>query len=236
MELSQSSKTALVFGATGLVGKSLVMQLLRSPYYARVRTLGRRKLELTHPKLQQEVINFDRPEEYRSLCKADDVFSCLGTTRAKAGSKEAFYQVDFTYAYRLARLAAEENSHQYLLVSSAGADVDSPFFYSQVKGELEQAVRELPFWAIHIFRPSVLEGERAEIRLSEALAARVLRGADFLSGGRLAPYRPIAAETVALAMLRSAQLLKPGLFLHPNEELEGLAEPISKRLQERPRS
>jgi uncharacterized protein YbjT (DUF2867 family) len=236
MELSQSRKTALVFGATGLVGKSLVTQLLRSAYYARVRSLGRRKLEFTHPKLEQEIVDFERLEEYRSLFKADDVFSCLGTTRAKAGSKEAFYRVDFTYAYQLARLSAEENAHQYLLVSSAGADVDSPFFYSQVKGELEEAVRELPFWAIHIFRPSVLEGERAEMRLGETLAARVLRGADFLSGGRLAPYRPIEAETVAMAMLRSAQLLQPGFFIRPNEELEALAAPISKRLQERPRS
>ncbi len=233
MELSQSKKTALVFGATGLVGRSLVEQLLQSPYYAEVRTLGRRRLDRTHPKLQQEIIDFEQLESFRHLFSADDVFSCLGTTRAQAGSKEAFYRVDFTYAYQLARLSAEQGAHQYLLVSSVGADVDSPFYYSQVKGQLEEAVRALPFWAIHLFRPSVLDGKRKAFRLGEVLAARVIRGADFLSGGRLAAVRPMEAETVALAMVRAAQLLEPGFFLHPNEELEALAAPITKRLQER---
>jgi len=82
MELSRSKKTALVFGATGLVGRSLVEQLLQSPYYAEVRTLGRRRLDRTHPKLQQEIIDFEQLESFRHLFSADDVFSCLGTTRA----------------------------------------------------------------------------------------------------------------------------------------------------------
>ncbi|MCB0588438.1 MAG: oxidoreductase, partial [Phaeodactylibacter sp.] len=139
MEISQHHKTALLFGASGLVGNQCLLQLLGHPAYRKVISFGRRKLELEHPRLEQHVINFDNLEKYGSLFKGHDLFSCLGTTMSKAGSREAFFRVDFTYAYESARLAVANGASQLLLVSSVGADPESLFFYTRVKGELESA-------------------------------------------------------------------------------------------------
>ena len=223
MEIIKSKKTALVLGATGLIGNYCLNYLLGTSGYGKVRVLTRKKLDLRHPKLEQYQINFDKLESYRSLLYANDIFCCLGTTMRKAGSKEAFFKVDFTYCFEAARIAAEEGSGQFLLVSSVGADIDSLFYYSRVKGELEAAVKKLPFWGIHIFQPSVLLGQRPENRWGEQLAGAIGRKVDQYTGGLLSKYRPIEAEVVAQAMISAAQQLKEGIFTYPSNYLQKLA-------------
>ena len=224
MEISQHHKTALLFGASGLVGNQCLLQLLGHPAYRKVISFGRRKLELEHPRLEQHVINFDNLEKYGSLFKGHDLFSCLGTTMSKAGSREAFFRVDFTYAYESARLAVANGASQLLLVSSVGADPESLFFYTRVKGELESAIRKLPFWAIHIFQPSFLVGDRRESRLGEQLAGRLSLGFDRLTGGAiLGKYRPVEAAQVARAMIYAAQGLKGGAHVYPSDEIHEMA-------------
>ncbi|MBK8564351.1 MAG: NAD(P)H-binding protein [Saprospiraceae bacterium] len=173
MEIAKDNKTALVFGATGLIGSHVVNFLLLHPAYTKVVVFVRRPMEVEHEKLVQHVVNFDKPETFHQLVKGDDLFCCLGTTMAKAGSKEAFYKVDFTYAFEAAQLAKRNGVGQYLLVSSVGADPNSRFFYSKVKGELEVMVKTLGFWGLHIFQPSVLLGERNENRFGEQLAGKI---------------------------------------------------------------
>ncbi len=231
VEISINNKTALVFGASGLIGGHVLNFLLLHPAYSKVVVFVRKPLDLEHPKLMQQVVNFDKPDAFKNLVKGDDLFCCLGTTMAKAGSKEAFYKVDFTYAFQAAQMGSMNGVNQFLLVSSVGADPNSRFFYSKVKGELEVAVRSLGFWALHIFQPSVLLGERNENRFGGQLAGKIGRVFDRLTGGLLSKYRPIEADVVAKAMVSAAQGLKPGEHVYPSHWLQGLADEIDKTMR-----
>ena len=198
-------KTALLAGATGLVGSALLPLLLASERYAKVIVVGRRPVAVQHPKLVQVTTELSELEAVRLRLIADDVYCCLGTTMRQAGSKAAFYEVDFLYVVKLAALTAANFASQFLVVSSMGAAADSRFYYNQVKGEMEAVVRQAPFRAIHIFRPSLLLGERPAPRLGERVGAFLLKLAGPLLRGSWRHYRPVAAATVAQAMLRAAE-------------------------------
>ncbi|MBD2766579.1 NAD-dependent epimerase/dehydratase family protein [Hymenobacter sp. BT664] len=212
-------KTALLAGASGLIGSHLLPQLLASERYAKVIVVGRRPVPLLHPKLTQVVTELDRLEDVRLRLIADDVFCCLGTTMRQAGSREAFYRVDFLYVVALAALTASNFAAQFLVVSSLGADAESRVYYSRVKGEMEAAVRSLPFRAIHIFRPSLLLGQRAQLRLGERVAAVALRVLRPLMRGPLRQYRAVDAATVAAAMLRAAEEEGAGAHVHLSNKI-----------------
>ncbi|MCC2547770.1 NAD-dependent epimerase/dehydratase family protein [Hymenobacter sp. BT175] len=217
-------KTALIAGASGLVGSQLLPLLLASDRYAKVIAVGRRPLPVVHPKLEQRVLDLDRLEDHRLSLIADDVYCCLGTTIRQAGSKEAFYKVDFLYVVKLAALTAANFAAQLLVVSAMGADAHSMFYYNRVKGEMEDAVRKTPFRAIHIFRPSLLLGERTEKRLGERLGAVVLGVVAPLLVGPLRRYRAVPALAVAKAMLRAAEDDGGGILVHLSDEIAAEAE------------
>ncbi|MFD2718221.1 NAD-dependent epimerase/dehydratase family protein [Hymenobacter monticola] len=217
-------KTALLAGATGLIGSQLLPLLLQSERYAKVIVVGRRAVPILHPKLVQVTTELDKLEDVRLKLIADDVYCCLGTTMAQAGSKEAFFKVDFLYVVQLAAVAASNFASQLLVVSSMGADAESRIYYSRVKGEMETAVRQTPFRAIHIFRPSLLLGERAQPRLGERIAAVVLKALNPLMRGPLLKYRPVTGAAVAAAMLHAAQDDGGGVRVHESAEL-ALAQP-----------
>lgn len=223
MEITVSHKKALLLGATGLVGGFVLEELLRHEAYTEVHVLVRRSMHREHPKLTEHVIDFDKLTQYAALFSVHDVFCCLGTTMAKAGGREAFYKVDYTYIVTAAQLAAQGGANQFLVISSVGADPDSLFYYSRVKGETEMALRRLDFWALRIFRPSVLLGERSESRWAEELAGRLIKGIDWLTGGALSRLRPVQAETVAQAMVHAAQSLTGGEQVYGSEQLPALA-------------
>lgn len=200
----EGGRTALLLGGTGLVGAECLELLLAQPRYARVRALGRRRMHRRHPKLESRAVDFERLAESPELFRADDVFCCLGTTLAKAGSPDGFRRVDHDYVVEAARLASEEGAEQFLLVSALGADPSSRVFYNRVKGETETAVKHLPFRALWIVRPSLLRGDRAELRIGERLADLASRPLDFLFVGRLRRYRPVEARSVAAALVNLA--------------------------------
>lgn len=223
MEITKGKKTALIFGASGLVGGYCLDFLLAHAAYHQVVAFVRTPLEKEHERLIQIEVDFDRPETFAKKIKGDDIFLCLGTTRAKAGSREAFYKVDFTYNYQAAKAAANNGVNQLFLVSAVGADRDSIFYYSEVKGELEEAIKDLPFWAVHIFQPSVLLGERNENRWGEEIAGRIGSVIDRITGGLLTKYRPVEADVVARAMVNAAQQLSKGVHIYPSHYLQELA-------------
>jgi uncharacterized protein YbjT (DUF2867 family) len=212
-------KTALLAGASGLIGSHLLPQLLASERYDKIIVVGRRPLPLQHPKLTQVVTEFDQLEDARLQLIADDVFCCLGTTRQQAGSKEAFYRVDFLYVVALAALTASNFAAQFLVVSSLGADAKSRVYYSRVKGEMEDAIRPMPFRAVHVFRPSLLLGQRTQPRLGERVAGVALRMLGPLLRGSWRQYQPVAAATVATAMLRAAAEDARGVRIHRSDEI-----------------
>ncbi|RYY19660.1 MAG: NAD-dependent epimerase/dehydratase family protein [Cytophagaceae bacterium] len=207
-------KTALLAGATGLVGSALLPLLLASGRYDKVLVVGRRPVAVQHPKLVQVVTDLGQLEAERLRLIADDVYCCLGTTRQQAGSKEAFYEVDFLYVVRLAAVTAANFAAQFLVVSAVGAAADSSFYYNKVKGEMEAAVRQTPFRAIHIFRPSLLLGTRPQPRLGERLGGWVLSLLRPLLRSNWQKYRAITDVAVARAMLQAAQENGSGVRVH----------------------
>ncbi len=220
---STPSRTALIAGASGLVGSRVLRLLLEDPGYARVTVLARRELPLSHKKLEQRVTSFDRLAQIADFPRVHDVFCCLGTTMKQAGSPDAFRKVDFTYVVELARVSVRHRASQFLVVTAVGADPRSRILYSRIKGEAEEAVRRLQFEGIQIFRPSLLVGARAESRPAE-------RGAGLLSllvawafVGPLARYRPIKAAAVARAMVRVAREAPRGTHVYEGAALRQLA-------------
>ncbi len=194
-------KTAIIIGGTGLVGTQLVDLLLSDQEFEKVLVFGRRSINVENPKLEEHQINFSTPEEWKELVKGDVLFSCMGTTLAKAGSKEKQYEIDFTYQYNFAEIASQNGVNDYVLISSAGANATSPFFYMRMKGDLEEAIKILPFKKIVIARPSMLYGDREEKRLGETLGLAMSKVLNVL--GLFQKRRPIHARRVAEAMIES---------------------------------
>mgnify|MGYP006313076297 FL=1 len=166
---SPHMKTAIIAGSTGLIGSQLLQLLLESPIYEKIIALTRKDLP-HHPKLVQVLAEAGNISEKFEWLKADDVYCCLGTTMAKAGSKEKFREIDYDYPLELARITHSLGARQYLLVSALGADKDSSLYYNKVKGEVEEAISAVGFETLHIFRPSLLLGPRVNPKLSSMIS------------------------------------------------------------------
>ena len=215
--------TALIAGASGLVGRCLLMQLLDLPTYDCVVSVGRRRLDLEHPKLRQVVADFSALDKLPEPLRGDDTYCCLGTTIRQAGSPEAFRAVDHAAVLAFAWAAQRGGARCFSVVSSVGADPGARAFYSRVKGETEDALRVLDFGSLGIFRPSLLLGQRTEARIGEKLGAGLLWLAEPFLVGRVRKYRAIQAEIVARAMWRSAVGPLPrGVTLYESNEIERL--------------
>ncbi len=193
-------KTAIVIGASGLVGSNLVLDLLRDSSVSKVKIFVRRPYSIEDEKLEVNIVDFDTPESFRDVLVGDVLFSCMGTTRKTAGSKQEQFKVDYTYQYNVAQMARENKVPVYVLVSSTSASPKSHFFYSRIKGELEEAIRKLNFQRTVFIRPSVLMGPRPENRFGEKLSAKVINGLSALIPG-LRKYKGILGSDVAKAML-----------------------------------
>lgn len=217
---SAGSASALLLGATGLVGGHVLDLLLDDPAYGRVVVLGRRPVDRLHPKLVQQVADLGRLDEHAALFAVDDVFCCLGTTIRAAGSQEAFRRVDHDFVVDSARVAAAAGARRYLLVTAAGADSGSRFFYNRVKGDAESGMRAQPFEGVVILRPSLILGPRPERRPAEALAQRIAPALGVLMAGPLRRYRAVRAEAVARAMVRLAKERPRGVRIVENEEIQ----------------
>lgn len=196
--------TANVIGATGLVGKQLVNQLLEHENFEKVRIFVRRDTGIQHPKLEQQVVDLAKEETWAKNLTGDALFSALGTTLKQAGSKEKQYEVDYSFNLNFAQKAKENGIENYVLVSSIGANSKSNIFYTRIKGELDDAVAKLGFKNLVILRPSSLTGDREKTRWIEKMSIPVVR---FVTQFVFKKYRPISGETVAQAMINAA--LKP---------------------------
>ena len=196
-------KTAIVIGATGLVGSALVDHLADADHIDKVITFTRRPVKHSSIKVFNQVVDFDSLEDFASLFSSDYLFSCLGTTKKQAGSIKSQRKVDLDYQFNAAKLAADNGVHHYLLVSSSGANEKSNNPYLQMKGELEQRVQSLPFERISIFQPSLLLGKRTDFRLGEKLGSLVLPV--LCSIPWLRKFRPITGRQVASKMLLVSQ-------------------------------
>jgi uncharacterized protein YbjT (DUF2867 family) len=210
------ARIALIAGSTGLIGNQLLLLLLEASEYDKVIALSRKPLDLNHPKLENVTLTIDQLDQLATL-KAEDVYCCLGTTIKQAKSKEAFRKVDFDYPIALAKMLKQNGAQQFLLVSALGANKNSSIFYNRVKGEVEEAVKQMGFAAFHIFRPSLLVGDRKEGRAGEEAAKVFYKFFGFLIPSK---YKSIESIKVARAMFQLAIKNLDGLFIHESDSLQ----------------
>ncbi|MGB3777086.1 MAG: oxidoreductase [Tunicatimonas sp.] len=218
-----AQKHALIAGATGLVGNELLQQLIRGRQYHTISILSRHEVETSSKRVETIIVNYNKLTD-QQMPEVDDVFCCLGTTMNKAGSKDAFRKVDHDYPLRVAEITRRKGAQQYLLVSAMGADESSYIFYNRVKGEVEVAIAKLGFDAFHVFRPSMLLGERTETRIGEQIAQVVMKGMAPLMVGGLKKYQAIPAETVAEAMVHVARKELSGTFVFESDKIQALVQ------------
>jgi hypothetical protein len=198
-------KRAWVLGATGATGAALVEQLLGSDEYSEVHVFVRRPLQLQHAKLRVHVVDMERAEDWQMGPAADVAFSCLGTTLRAAGSKAAQHRVDVDYQLQFAEMARRSGVGTFVLLSAAGADAKSRFFYMRLKGEAEEGVRALGFERTLFFRPGILD-RVAKTRGNERISIVLIRALNRI--GLLKRQAPIAVETLARQMIRGEARLR----------------------------
>lgn len=217
-------KTAVVLGATGLIGEHLVQELLKNEYFGKVRILVRRPVTIEHPKADVQIVNFnDEKDIAAKLDIGDVIFCCIGTTRKKVkGNKTEYRKVDYDIPIITARLGVQHGFSQFLLVSAIAANPAAGNFYLQLKGCIEEDITALPFEGIHIFRPSMLLGKRIEFRPGERIGKAVMKAVSFLLIGAWRKYRPVHASVVAQAMVAAANKEITGVHLYEYDEMNNL--------------
>ncbi|MEQ9230563.1 MAG: NAD-dependent epimerase/dehydratase family protein [Cyclobacteriaceae bacterium] len=206
-------RIALVTGATGLVGKALIRLLLDKDYYKKIIVLSRRELEIKDNRIEMVMLDdFDRMSEVADKFNAHDVYCALGTTLKAAGSKEKFIKIDKDWPIELANLVKDQPLfEQFLMVTSHGANADSPLFYNQVKGEVEEELEKIGLKSLKIFQPSLLLGYRDDFRLLEEIAKFFSALFSFFMIGSKTRLWSIRGIEVATAMYKVARRQEPGL-------------------------
>lgn len=217
--------TAVVLGATGLTGNLIVEELLNHDDFKTVRILGRRKLDMVHPKLEQYTVDFNNLEDYSNkFGEGDVIFSCIGTTQKKVkGDKELYRKIDYDIPVNGALIAVSKGFKRFLLVSSVGANEKSSNFYLRLKGETESSLKKIRFDMLGIFQPSILNGSRPEVRMGEKITQGILEIISFLFIGPLKKYHPIGANNVAKAMIYAALKSPDGVNYYTYQEMMDLA-------------
>lgn len=208
-----SKKSALVIGATGLVGKALVRLLLEKDYYSKIIVVARRELAIKDNRLEVIIVeDFEKLNDYAGQLNANDFYCAIGTTRKKAGSKEAFLKVDVDYPVQFARMAmGQPDFEQFLVVTSLGANSDSPLFYNMAKGQLEDQLIDMKMKSLKIFQPSLLIGYRDEFRIGEEIGKFFSSVFSFFAVGSKNRLWSIRGDEVAMAMYKEAQEVRNGV-------------------------
>lgn len=207
-------RKALVIGASGLTGMELSRLLLDAPAYSEVHLLVRNKLNLNSPKLFQHVVDFNQLPDNAIWWNVDDVFSCMGTTIAKAGSQEAFIKIDYEIPLEVFKKAHSGGARFAYLVSAVGSDTESSIFYSRVKGKLEQALKDMPWQGLHIYQPGVLIGERKETRKAERVTIIIVNAIQSVFPKLLGKYAGVKVTDLASAILHCSTAAIGGIHTY----------------------
>ncbi len=216
-------KTAIIVGATGLIGNQLVQKLIESNECSKVLALVRKELPIQSNKLVQLKVNFNELSNVELPFIPTDAFCCLGTTIRAAGSQEAFKMVDFEYCVSFAQLVKVKGTTNFYIVSALGANAQSAVFYNKVKGEVENKIASIGFESYYIFRPSLLLGNRKEFRMGEKIMQFIFAPLSKIMVGSLKKYAAIESKTVALAMLKASLQHKKGRFTIENSQIFEIA-------------
>ena len=218
--MNMEKRTALVAGASGLTGSHLIKFLCNNEAYEKVTIIVRQAVSYSHPKLTIKIKNLDQVKT-NDFEGVDDFFCCLGSTMKKAGSKEAFEQVDLLAPVQMAKHAQAQGAKHMLVISAMGANPNSSIYYNRIKGKMEEQVSELQLPQVSIFRPSLLMGDRQEFRLGERLGAIFMNLLKSSFIGPLKKYRAIEAQQVAFAMMQKAlSTQSKSVSIYESEEIQ----------------
>ncbi len=220
-----SGKTALIAGASGLVGSHVLNLLAEDDVFSRIKLITRKPLAVNLEKVSEIIVDFDSLNQFSQRLAADVVFCCLGTTIKTAGSQEKFRKVDFTFCLELAKAAKAQGAKQFILISSLGADDKSSNFYLRTKGEIESAISALNFDSFCILRPSMLLGDRKEKRIGESIGKVFMQATGFLFAGPLKKYKAIEAKTVARCMIELAKNPENGKLIFESDLISRFEKP-----------
>ncbi len=198
------NKTAILFGATGLIGKQVLKELIHDSRYSRILVISRKLINTGSSKVQEVITGFESKELLENNLAGDEIFCCLGSTIRKAGNQEEFRKVDYNLPVMIGAIAKKKGINKMLVVSSLGADAKSSNFYLRTKGEMEQSLLSMGIRSLHFFRPSMLLGARDESRPAETFGKIAMQAFSFLFIGGLKKYKAIHAHTVAKAMVKVA--------------------------------
>ncbi|MEO6348437.1 MAG: NAD(P)H-binding protein [Aquaticitalea sp.] len=196
------SKTAIILGATGLTGGLLLQTLLKDERYIEIILFSRNKCGIKHEKLTEYIIDLFQLEHYKDKFKANDVFCCIGTTKAKTSDKKTYTKIDFGIPVSAASLCKQNGIDNFVVISALGAKKKSKIFYNRTKGKMEAAVLDFNIKHTYILQPSFISGERDEQRFGESVMKFVIALLKpLLHVGELKRYRPIHPQTIVNCMV-----------------------------------
>ena len=213
-------KRAIITGASGLIGSKLLNILIESREYDTVVSLARKRLQKRHPKLVQEIVNFEDANSYLAFIQGDALFCCLGTTQKQTPNEEDYYKIDHDYPVDLAKAAFKNGVPEFHFVSAIGADPSSSNFYLKTKGEAERDLKDVGLGSLHIYEPSLLTGRKRKRRLGERIATIVMKIINPLLMGGLKKYQSIDGAVVAKAMFNQSLKDKKGVFIYTTDRIK----------------
>lgn len=218
------SGVAIVAGSSGVVGTALLHQLCANRNFTEVRIFVRRSSGVLHPKLKEFIVDFDHINDHKEKITGDVFFSCMGSTKKKTPDKRLYYQIDHDYPVHMARLALDNGVSQFHIISAIGANAKASNFYLKMKGETERDIAGLSFGSVHIYRPSLITGNRDENRIGETIANGLFKIINPLFVGKLRKYRSIEAKDIAKAMVAQAMKNLGGVHYYESDAIQAIAD------------
>ncbi len=200
-QIKLSGKTAIVLGATGLTGGYLLQMLLKDERYIKIRLFSRSSIGFSHPKLEEHIVDLLTLESHKADFLADELFCCIGTTKAKTPDTEMYKKIDFGIPVSAAKIGRENGIETFLVISAMGANSKSGVSYNRIKGEMEEAVLNCGIPNTFILQPSLIGGNREEKRIGEWLAKQFMKVLNLVLVGPLEKYRSIEPEVIAGTMV-----------------------------------
>lgn len=215
-------KKALLFGASGFVGSYLLDELLNNADYEKVTIVVRKPLNKNHPKLIMLTGDYHALTQLKEQIEADDVFITLGTTKKKTPDQQQYYQIDHDYPVLAAAIAKEKGATAVFMITAVGANPGSNVFYIKTKGEAERDLIALNYPHTHIFRPSMIMGNREENRPMERIFINVWKALNPLLAGRLSKFKGMDGKDIAKAMNNAAKVPAPKLKIYHWKDMKEL--------------
>lgn len=203
-------KKVVILGATGLIGNALLHELIQDTRVSEIRIFVRRKIEGLPEKVIQIVTDFSNLSSLKEHVIGDVIYCCVGTTRKKTPDQNDYRNIDFGINIGMAKLAKENGISTVHLISAIRASSSARIFYSKLKGEIEEALRDLQFTNCYIYQPSILIGSRTESRPMEFLSQKLCPFFDLFMIGKLKDYHSISAKTIAQSIRRNLGNEKEG--------------------------